>query len=142
MQQGKKGTDDLTNATATAHRCAEFDVDNEVTLLNPEVDPVPMPCPDIKVEEEDIEEAVSNESPNNEAIFDSDSGSDPSVPSTSKRELLSETLTNLFSPTSKKPLTRRERSKQGKEFKNETGETLMKKLKEAEKAKRKTTKRE
>ena len=39
MQQEKNGSDNLDSAIATAPRFAEFDVDNEVTLLNPELDP-------------------------------------------------------------------------------------------------------
>ena len=55
MQQEKNGSDNLDSANATAPSFAEFDVDNEVTLLNPEIDPVPRPCPDIKVEGEELE---------------------------------------------------------------------------------------
>ena len=98
MQQEKKGSDNLANAHATAPRWAEFDVDNEVTLLNPEVDPVPMPCPDIRVEEENwkhqlLLKVLTRPSPNHEANFDSESNIDPSIPSTSRRESLLETAT-------------------------------------------------
>ena len=140
MQQEKNGSDNLDSAIATAPRFAEFDVDNEVTLLNPELDPVPRPCPDIKVEGEELETSVDTQTPDNEAPT---SNLDP-IPSTSKtnrRESLLETATKMFSPTKNKPMTRATRIDRGLELETQSGETLNQELKEAEKSKKKSQKK-
>ena len=98
-----------------------------------------MPCPDIKVEEEELEASVTPESPNNEATFDSNI--DP-TPSTSRRESLLETATKMFSPSKKKkPMTRLQRLDTGLELEPQSGETLNRNLREAEKSKKKPQKK-
>ena len=140
-QQEKNGTDDHAHASnASAPNWVQFDVDNEVTLLNPHVDPVPMPCPDIKLEEPELEESVQSEIPSNEPAKETAATLDPIIddpgPSTSsKRESLIETATKLFlSPRRDKRLTRQERLDQGLELETESGVAQYEKLKLAEKA--------
>ena len=122
MQHEKNGSDNLDSATATAPRFAEFDVDNEVTLLNPELDPVPRPwpCPGIKVEGEELETSIDTQTPDNEAhtpILDPT----PSTSSPNRRESLLETATKMFSPTKNKPMTRKTRIDRGLELETQSG---------------------
>ena len=141
MQQEKNGSDNLDSATATAPMFAEFDMDNEVTLLNPELDPVPRPRPDIKVEGEELETSIDTQTPDNEA-HTSDLDPTPSTSKPNRRESLLETATKMFSPTKNKPMTRKTKIDRGLELETQSSDTLNQKLKEAEKSKKKSQKKE
>ena len=123
---------------------AEFDLNNDITILNPEAlashRPIPAP-PAIKDEPEEAYETVSEGSSDHEhdqnvqnTDFD-DTPAGAAAPPTSESYL--DTLGNLFNPRPQ-PMTRQKRRDTNQELQDETGSTLFEKLKVAEKKKPKT----
>ena len=123
-------------------RWTDFDLDNDVAILNPEALATHRPIPDpphIKEEIEGGTESVAEEEPleldqDDQASEIPANPSSPAIPHT--RESMSDTLQNLLptfgKPKPKHPMTRHARKSTNQQLKDESGTELLEKLKVAE----------
>ena len=123
-------------------RWTDFDLDNDVAILNPEALATHRPIPDpphIKEELEGGTESVAEEEPleldqDDQASAIPANPSSPAIPHT--RESMSDTLQNLLpkigKPKPKHPMTRHARKSTNQQLKDESGTELLEKLKIAE----------
>ena len=142
-QTEKKGDNDhFENKAGPPLKWTDFDLDNDVAILNPEAVATHKPIqdpPGIKEELEEANESVSEEVP---LEFDQDDQASAPNPTTSSpespttRESLADTLVDMLPKIGKsRPMTRQTRKNTNQELKDESGSKLLEKLKTAEKKK-------
>ena len=118
---------------------AEFDLDNDVTILNPEAVAAHRPIPDPPVLKEEPEEAFetvsegdSSDQDDQNSTLDPDTKGATASPAS---ESFSDTLFNMFNPQPK-PMTRKTRRDTNQPLKDKKGSKLLEELNVAEKKKK------